>query len=315
MSPLDVFTHKDFLKKQDLQITGGGRYSTRVKRIRLGLLQEHVLGSPFFIGAEGTGHLEKDARYKLKGAGFDVYGGMMVGKNTKMTIKFENEDVTMYRINDAIAPAFFQQDAGYHRVNTADLLFEHSTLNDQYYPTQGNNEKLEWDRSAKGLGSDYDFDRLEGQWRYYITPGEGKFFTYAFRTKLGWVDNYGSSEDVPYFERFFAGGVGTIRGYGNYGVGPRDSNDLPLGGDLLWVSNAEVRFPLYKKLVGAYFIDLGDIWDKASDITTHTLKSSTGIALLYVTPWGVARVDWGIRTSRDKDEPSSTVEATFGIPF
>ena len=81
---------------------------------------------------------------------------------------------------------------------------------------------------------------------------------------------YGSTNDVPIYERFFAGGANTIRGYKERAVGPRDTgNDEPVGGDAILVGNAEVTFPLYEKMLkGAVFFDIGNVWKKPGDSFT-----------------------------------------------
>lgn len=145
--------------------------------------------------------------------------------------------------------------------------------------TSGDTSSLEWDYAAKGLGSDYNFNRLVWQLRGYTTPGRGKFFTFGFRTKLGWMEEFGNTNEVPYFERFFAGGSSTIRGYKGRQVGPKDTNNFSLGGDFFWVNNFEARFPIYKKLTGAYFFDVGSLWARPNKFSFSDLKCGTGFGL------------------------------------
>ena len=304
-------SHENFLGKK-IRVTGSGKYSDREKRIRLGLIKDDIFNTPFFAGFDLSGRWEGDERYDLKGKGRDIYIGMNVTKKTKLTMKFENQDITMYKISDD-APQILKDIQDNSQVSGLAFILERSSLDNRYYPTKGTYHSLEWDCAAKGLGGDYDFNRLTWQLRGYITPR--KFFTFVARTKLGWMEEFNNTEEVPYFERFFAGGSSTIRGYKGRQVGPKDERNLSLGGDFLWVNNFEMRFPIYKKLTGAYFLDVGNLWSRPNKFNFADLKCGTGFGLRFITKWGVARLDYGIRLTHDKDEPRSTVHASFGIPF
>jgi len=306
-------SHENFLGKK-IRITGSGKYGDREKRIRVGLLKEDIFSSPFFLGFDLSGRWEGDERYDLKGMGRDVYIGMNVTPKTKFTLKFENQDITMYKI-DSNAPEILKDNQGNSQVTDIAFILEKSSLDNRYYPTKGTYHSLEWDYAVKGLGSDYNFNRLIWQWRGYISPETAKFFTFMARTKLGWMEEFGNTDEVPYFERFFAGGSSTIRGYKGRQVGPKDDRNLPLGGNFLWVNNFELRFPIYKKLTGAYFFDAGGLWLRPDKFSFNDLKCGTGFGLRYITKWGVARLDFGIRLTHDKDEPRTRIHASFGIPF
>jgi len=303
--------HDNFLNK-NIEVTGSAKYDDTEKKIRTGLLKKDLLSTPFFAGAELLGKLEEDERYHLKDIGTDIYGGRMLTEKIKLTLKFEAQDITMYRIASD-APQILKDSAGNSHVNDLAFILDRSSLNDKFYPTKGTQHKLEWDYSGEGLGSDYDFNRIIGQFCKYYTPGN--FFTFALRTRLGWVEDFGNANEVPYFERFFVGGSGTVRGYKGKHVGLKDSQNLPLGGDFSWVNNFEMRFPIYKQLKGDYFFDTGGLWSKPDEFNLNDLKCGTGLGFRYITPWGVARIDYGIRLSHDKNELSSRLHISFGIPF
>jgi outer membrane protein insertion porin family len=88
-----------------------------------------------------------------------------------------------------------------------------------------------------------------------------------------------------------------------------------LGGDFLWVNNLELRAPVYKKLSCALFLDAGNAWDRVEEARIDDLRYGAGLGLRYVTDWGVARADFGVRLSHERDEPGTHLTLTFGIPF
>jgi len=119
------------------------------------------------------------------------------------------------------------------------------------------------------------------------------------RIRAGLVDAYGNTDEVPIFERFFAGGSNTIRGYRERRVGPLDPNtNDPVGGEatalgtleeVMTLVSDERRKPILK---GAVFIDVGDVWDTVSDFGS-SLKTGVGMGVRVTTPVGPLRLDLG----------------------
>ncbi|MYB02540.1 BamA/TamA family outer membrane protein, partial [Candidatus Poribacteria bacterium] len=81
------------------------------------------------------------------------------------------------------------------------------------------------------------------------------------------------------FERFWAGGSTTVRGYAERSLGPEDSTGT-YRGDVQFIFNTELRFPIYSVIRGAFFFDAGNVWDSLADIETLTrLPSAVGAGL------------------------------------
>jgi len=134
-----------------------------------------------------------------------------------------------------------------------------------------------------------------------------------FRGRLGLSQAYGDSDKVPLYERFFAGGAATIRGYHERQVGPVDPNSKdPLGGDALLVGNIEYTYPLFDFLKVAAFYDVGNVWQKIGDIGTTKnangvdgsggFKSGIGIGVRVKTPIGPITLDYGIPLNKEPGE-------------
>ena len=114
--------------------------------------------------------------------------------------------------------------------------------------------------------------------------------------RMGLENAYGDTGEVPVYERFYAGGANTIRGYKERRVGPRDpGSQEPIGGEALLIGNAELTFPIYEKILkGAVFYDVGNVWRRAEDFAAGgDYKMGAGVGLRVKTPVGPVRVDYG----------------------
>ena len=99
--------------------------------------------------------------------------------------------------------------------------------------------------------------------------------------------------EIISFERFYAGGSTSVRGYPERGLGPEDEFGNHRG-DVLFILNAELRFPIYKIVGGALFMDIGNVWNKFSDVEEFLPRTAMGTGVRVETPLGPARVDVGV---------------------
>ena len=112
--------------------------------------------------------------------------------------------------------------------------------------------------------------------------------------RAGMADEYDDSDSVPIFDRFYAGGANTVRGYRERRIGPRDPvTEDPIGGEALLVGNIEGSFPVVQNLRGAIFYDVGNVWQEIDDFGSGGYKSSVGLGVRVKTPLGPIRLDYG----------------------
>jgi len=94
-------------------------------------------------------------------------------------------------------------------------------------------------------------------------------------------------------ERFFLGGGDSIRGFEYRDVGPRDSNDEPIGGEAMIAGSLEYTFPLVSKIRGAAFFDMGNVYSTPSDFMDG-IVASVGMGVRLNLPVGPIKLDYGI---------------------
>jgi len=116
---------------------------------------------------------------------------------------------------------------------------------------------------------------------------------------------------VPIYERFFAGGANTVRGYKERSIGPRDANTGdPIGGEAMLVGNAELTYPVFKNFKIAGFYDIGNVWHSTDkDIRAEDFKAGAGVGVRVKTPIGPVKVDLGYPL--DKAHPDDKQKMRF----
>jgi len=149
---------------------------------------------------------------------------------------------------------------------------------------------------------------LFGDQDYYnFQAGVTKFFNFAkdhvvqFRNRAGVTNDFGDSSQVPVFDRFFAGGLGTVRGFNYRRVGPKGGGD-PIGGETLILSSIEYIFPIIENFKGVAFVDVGHVNADFFDIEFSDFAVSVGPGLRINTPLGPVTFYYGYPVANEDDK-------------
>src|SRR5262249_61353893 len=114
------------------------------------------------------------------------------------------------------------------------------------------------------LGGDKEFYKLQlkGAW-YFKGFAPGHVLEVVART--GVADSLDST-DVPFYERYYLGGLYSLRGFKYRSVSPREPGFTePIGGDTFWFGSLEYSIPIIERLRFAVFYDIGNVRSKAYD--------------------------------------------------
>ncbi len=161
----------------------------------------------------------------------------------------------------------------------------HDTLDKAIFPTRGNVQSFSAEVAVPV--EDLSFYKLRYTNQLYMPVTNS--LTFMVKGELAWADAYGDMHELPPFEKYYAGGTRTVRGYKANRLGPRDTNGDPLGGNVRAVGNMELIFPSpfsgqEEKTRLSLFVDAGNVFNDG--IEFGELRYSTGIALQWLTPIG-----------------------------
>ena len=187
------------------------------------------------------------------------------------------------------------------------------TRDDLLDPSRGLFLALNSNLSARAIGSEVGFVKTFGQaFQYFRLPvrrriilatGERIGLAHGFPRVVTTVDAAGATvtqtvQDLPASERFFAGGDTTVRGFSLDRLGTADTVDpqtgFPKGGNGEVVLNAELRIDTVKRFAVVTFLDAGNIFLNASDLSFLNLRPAAGFGVHYRSPIGPLRVELGI---------------------
>ncbi len=226
-------------------------------------------------------------------------------------VKYRLEKVEIENM-DIDVSSDLKAEEGENDLSLIGFTLEQDKRDSSVNPTKGLFLGGDFELAGGMLGGDKDFYRVQTRTSYYVPL---KFESVVeFRLRTGFVDDYDDTTKVPIFERFFAGGARTIRGYDERKVGPLDSgtND-PVGGESLLVGNIEYTIPVLEFMKLAAFYDAGNVWAKIDDFGKNKIYSGTGAGLRIKTPIGPISLDYGYPLDDEPGEESRSGKFYFSI--
>lgn len=143
---------------------------------------------------------------------------------------------------------------------------------------------------GKANGAATAFSRFEATGSTYWSFGERPDLTLAFRARYGMMLTQDTT-DVPGSLRFYAGGGGSIRGYGYQLVGPLDAQNDPEGGRSVIEGSSEARWRVTRDFGLVAFVDTGNAYATTAPKPSEGLQWGAGVGLRYYTPIGPVRAD------------------------
>nr|WP_137113521.1 autotransporter assembly complex family protein [Mesorhizobium sp. GR13] len=157
--------------------------------------------------------------------------------------------------------------------------------------------------------------RFQGEARGYLGFGEDRPFVLAGRVKLGSIVGADSAE-LPPDKLFFAGGGGSVRGYGYRTIGvPVAGTNEVIGGRSLIEASAEIRAKVTDSIGVVGFIDAGYVGEESFPNFDEDLKLGAGAGLRYYTGLGPIRLDLAVPLDRGPDDPSVAFYVGIGQAF
>ncbi|MBI4373223.1 MAG: outer membrane protein assembly factor BamA, partial [Candidatus Omnitrophica bacterium] len=195
------------------------------------------------------------------------------------------------------------------------LFLSRDTRDNIFFPTKGWVTGLSGELVGTFLGADEDYYILQANSTKYWSFQGGKHVI-EWRVRAGFSDDLGS-EQVPVFDRFYAGGYGTVRGYNYKRVGPIEGGSA-IGGTSMVIVNLEYTFaiPYLENFKGAVFVDVGDVERDTYNIDFGEFRVSVGPGIKINTPIGPVAFYYGLPiVNRDTEDRNGRFEFSLSRSF
>jgi outer membrane protein insertion porin family len=188
-----------------------------------------------------------------------------------------------------------------------------------YNPSKGSNNTISIEYAGGPLGGDSQFTKLEGETSWYFPLFLGTIFHIRGSAGQVWENETGK---LPVYERYFLGGINTVRGFKFAFISPYE-NDQRIGGNKMWFTNTEVLFPLVPSqgVQGVVFYDMGRVFNNNENWSFSDFRKSTGLGINWFSPLGPLRLEWGYNLDPQnmgltgKKEAHSVWDFTMGGTF
>ncbi|MCM2264978.1 MAG: outer membrane protein assembly factor BamA [Desulfuromonadales bacterium] len=211
-------------------------------------------------------------------------------------------DVSFFASDD------IKDEEGKSTISSITSTFTRDTTDYRLDPSSGQVFEASWELA--GIGGDEKFNKYILDYRHFWPAFLGTVV--SAHGQVGYVQDWG--DEVPIDERFYLGGINTIRGFDSREVGPRDENGDYTGGDMEAYANFEWIFPLAKDMgiKGVTFFDVGNAWD--TDYMSDW-RYSVGAGIRWLSPLGPLRLEWGYNLDPEEWEDNARLDFMIGRFF
>lgn len=192
------------------------------------------------------------------------------------------------------------------------LEYVRDTRNSKLNPTTGTRLSLLVEPAYEINGS-AAFVKLRAEASAYRALDDEKRFVLAGRVAAGSI--YGADlSSIPANRRFYAGGGGSVRGYGYQDIGPVDAAGSPTGGRSMIETSAELRIGVTETIGIVPFVDAGLV-SAGQNFSDTEFKIGAGVGVRYSTPFGPLRVDVAVPLNKGPSDPDYGIYAGIGQAF
>jgi outer membrane protein insertion porin family len=314
------------------------------------ITQPNVFGTGKYLALElNSGSVNKvyslsyvDPYYTVNGVsrGFDIYsrevdattlaigayGTSTVGGGVKFSYPIsERKTLSLGLLGESVEVFTFDNSAqvykdfvatfgSQYRYGALTAAWAHDSRDSLLVTTDGTLTRI----STEIAGGDLAYYRLGLNQQFYFPLS--RTFTLFLNADLGYASGT-EAKPLPFFKNFYAGGPGTVRGYDDYSLGPRDEAGNSLGGTRRVVGNIELLFPMpgaaqdNSLRLGA-FIDAGQVYAAGTPVDLGELRYSAGLALAWASPLGPLRISYGSPLNERKGfDRVQRLQLKFGTTF
>ncbi len=312
-----------------LKLNLSGSFGGRSTTYTVGLLEPYFLDKNLSLGFDVYKTEREWTDFTKKTVGGDIKLGFPLGEDNRAFFIYRYEEKEILDVDDE-ASLFIRDQEGTSTLSSLSGSLTRNTTDYRLDPSKG--YVAEGSIEFAGLGGTQKFSKYILDYRHFFPFKWGTVF--SAHGQLGYVQRIGG-EDVPIDERFFLGGINSLRGFNSREVGPRvrrssqgvDPNTgIPIGSageDFEFIGgnkeaffNLEYVFPIIKDLglKGLVFFDTGNAWSEDEEYFSN-MRYSVGTGIRWFSPMGPLRLELGYNPDPREDEDTTEWQFSIGRFF
>tara|TARA_R110002049_G_scaffold43198_6_gene127780 strand:- start:524 stop:2800 length:2277 start_codon:yes stop_codon:yes gene_type:complete len=259
------------------------------------------------------------ARYNTDVWGGDINFGIPISESNRIRLALGYENTSLKLPNDNVIQRyqdFIDKEGSEFDTWSMTLGWSNDTRDNATLPTTGMNQSLSAEVSVPIGSLQYYKLRYKNDWYHPISDS----LTLALGGNLGYADGYGDTEELPFFQNFYAGGMRSVRGFQSNTLGVKEDGQA-LGGNFLVTGGAEIIFPVpfmktkLKSFRLSAFTDFGNVYDVNEDFDANLLRYSAGLSAIWISPFGAMSFSVAAPFNEQEGDTTEAFQFSLGSTF
>ena len=274
--------------------------------------EPRLFSGVFSFGVDLFEKTNEYSEYTQDSNGGSVRLGYRLSDFSSLSSRYRYVTYDVYDI-DLNASLIIQEQEGTSITSSMRLGYIYDTRDFPMDPREGMRLNLSTEVAGGPLGGTNDFVRYQVEGSFF-TPLIGDLVGLA-HLEVGLISPFGEDE-VPVTEKYFMGGLYTLRGFDYRMVGPLEDGE-PVGGTRSFLMNLEATYPLIRdaNIKGVLFLDGGNVWAEDEQVKADDLRYGAGFGFRWAAPIGLLRLEWGFNLDPKPDEEQPGWEFSIGTLF
>ncbi|MBI5141928.1 MAG: outer membrane protein assembly factor BamA [Nitrospirae bacterium] len=309
MATVDVTEGNLFGRGQTLKVSS--EVSHKGNSYSVSFTEPWLMDKPLSLTTKVYDTRHEDLYYNRHAKGLGLTMGKQLSEYVRGSVGYSFERATISNISDSASNEIKAQD-GTKDTSEISASLSRDTRDNYLNPREGSKYSIY--TTLAGLGGDNYFTRtvIDSSWHWPLFTESAL----SFGTRIGFAKGI-ESRELPLYERFYVGGMNSVRGHKYGAAGPLDKDGGKLGGNKELVFNVEYIFPLAaeSRLYGVLFFDSGSALREDQDFIGPDLREGVGAGFRWISPIGPLRLEWARNVDPRAGEDVYMWEFTFGTFF
>ncbi|WP_243831402.1 outer membrane protein assembly factor BamA [Thiosulfativibrio zosterae] len=306
-----------------------GRYSASTKSLDLSITNPYFTQDGVSLGG-GVYYREIDAAelgvsdYSTNNYGVRLNVGYPLSEFSNVSYGLKLDDQNLICIDTFTACKDYSDVYGTHFGSARlSMGWSYDSKNAFYFPSKGQSTSLTGEIITPIDESNIAFYKIYANETVYVPL----FNAVSLKVKgdVSYGDGLGGYKGLPFYENFYAGGIGSVRGYEPNSLGPvydyaTQGSSSPVGGRVKLISSAELVFPMpfiedSSNIRVSLFLDAGNVFTDFNQVKVEEFRASTGLGISWITPVGPLAFSLARALNDQPDDKTQVFQFNLGIPM